>query len=269
MQTCLGARDRFQLVRFQTAPGERVRGHVHDTPHLFFLRAGDMEEDDGRNGAKLTSGGIRASTSDAAHSIVFGEAGADCVGVHFSDPRLAAQVAHRAAQSAGDTSRFVHAKSIGDLSANLLDHAMSPETILMAELDILELLASLGDEEPDRPDWLEAAHGLLRDPLQEITDISDIARAVGVSREHLARKYRCAYGTTLSASRRTVALTRSMMLMKKFDIPLVDVAGMSGFYDQAHLTNALKASTGRSPGQMRAHLTGRSQFSKTGPAPVH
>lgn len=259
LQTFSGARSKFQLVQFHAGPGEVFRGHSHDKPHLFFLRDGDMEEDNGDHGATLKAGGVRASRAGVAHSLRFGSGGADCIAIHFNDGKLGAEVERRA----GHANEFVHDNVVRQSSCALFDHMSSPETILLAELDILEMLASFENKDQDLPDWLQASHKLVRERVPGSTSVGALAREVGVSREHLARTYKKAFGATLNQTRRAVALTRATSLLKEFDISLADVAGEAGFFDQAHLCNALRAATGHSPTAMREHLTGRSQICKT------
>lgn len=260
MQPTLAIQHRYRIARFEADAREIVRNHTHRSPHLFFLLSGSMTQDDGRHGTVVRPGTVRASASGARHAIDFGDSGAQCVTLHFFDRTMAALVTREAATGHS----FSKVEEARALSCSLVDHASSPETELLADLDFYELMAAMATGEVhERPVWLKEAKALIMDNAALSPPIDDVARQLGVSREHLTRRYRKAYGVTPVQARTMSALTRAMCLMARSDIPLADAAGEAGFYDQAHFSNALKKATGRSPLEMRGHIAGASHFSKT------
>lgn len=85
-------------------------------------------------------------------------------------------------------------------------------------------------------DFLESSIG-------EAITLDDVARIAGVSRFHVIRLFRQAYGLTPFAYRRMVRLRRARELLRE-GLRAVDVAYEVGFSDQSHLCNALRSEGG-------------------------
>ena len=82
--------------------------------------------------------------------------------------------------------------------------------------------------------------------------LDDIARAAGVSRFHVIRLFRRAYGMTPFQYRRRLRLQRAEELLRA-GLRAVDVAFEVGFADQSHMCAAMRsrrrvAYAGASPG---------------------
>jgi AraC-like DNA-binding protein len=96
-----------------------------------------------------------------------------------------------------------------------------------------------------------------RQLLAEHTNLGldDLARAAGVSAYHLSRTFRRVTGLTLSHYRIRLRLRRAMERLAAGERDLAGLAADLGFADQAHLTRALRAETGTTPGALRTLLT--------------
>lgn len=104
---------------------------------------------------------------------------------------------------------------------------------------------------------------LLGAQLATPVTISDIATALRMSPAHFARSFRRTLGVS---PYRFLLLWRSAHaqdLIAHTDLPLRDVALLSGHVDQSHLTHRLRATTGRTPGQVRRNS--QESTSPTGP----
>ncbi len=251
MQSHLGPNDRYRIVRFSAEAGEIHRRHIHDAPHLFFLLSGSMTEDDGDHGVCYKQNMLRASAGGVTHHVEFGQETSECVAIHFADGKMASRV--RDLAEGGIT--FKEMDGILNCGHRMIDHASRTETMLLADLDLREMMASMAVGSTDRhPEWLETARQTILCTESTPPAIDQVARMVGVSREHLARRFSRAYGVSPCRARKASALTRAMNLLMKSDIDLVDAAGEAGFYDQAHFSNAMKIETGHTPLSFRNHL---------------
>lgn len=129
-----------------------------------------------------------------------------------------------------------------------------------AERDLREAEALLAEQhratapaEADWPDLLARALG--RGPVR----IGDWARDHGLSAEHVARGFRQVFGAGPNAYGREVRARAALSQALTGPRPLAEIADACGFADQAHMTRAITALSGRPPGAWR-----RSNPFKTG-----
>jgi AraC family transcriptional regulator len=134
--------------------------------------------------------------------------------------------------------------------------ARSPDALHLEAL-ALELASeaeSPTQEAAHRPSWLDAAEHFIADRLDAPITVADIARAVDVHPVHLARGFRrwlaCSPGERLRQRR----LARAAHLMSLREADLGEVALLSGFCDQSHMTRVFSAAWGMAPGKYRRLL---------------
>ena len=127
---------------------------------------------------------------------------------------------------------------------------------LAEETAIAILAATAGKAQPGRT----ASRGdvtvrrvatMLLDRLADPPSLAEIAAEVGVSREHLIRRFASAHGMPPMAwaLQRRVARARTLL---RAGTPPAEVAASLGFADQAHLTRAFRNAMGTTPGRYRA-----------------
>lgn len=100
--------------------------------------------------------------------------------------------------------------------------------------------------EADLPDLV--AHSLTADPSLPVTHL---AAQHSVSRETIWRHFTAAYGTDLAAFRAEARARNAWRRISTTRTPLVAIAAETGFSDQAHMSRAVKALTGATPGHWR------------------
>jgi AraC-like DNA-binding protein len=85
--------------------------------------------------------------------------------------------------------------------------------------------------------------------------IAQWASSKGLTREHVSRYFRCAYGATPTQFRFELLARAAWLQVTGSSDPLSKIAAQLGFADQAHMTRAVKALTGTPPAQWRtSHL---------------
>jgi len=115
-----------------------------------------------------------------------------------------------------------------------------------------------GDELPHPPEPVaralerlrEAWRGELWGPLS----ISALARAAGVSREHLARSFQRHFGASPREAQLALRLDRSAHLLARTDLPINEIARLCGFCDQFHFSRRFRSAYGFSPRPFRKRI---------------
>jgi AraC family transcriptional regulator len=106
------------------------------------------------------------------------------------------------------------------------------------------------------PLWAVRARDLIHDRFRTDVPISAIAAEVGVHPAHLARTFKRCFGSSIGAHVRELRIEYAKQLLRDSSLPLADVSSEAGFYDQSHLTNALRRASHLTPRQYRALLGG-------------
>jgi len=124
-------------------------------------------------------------------------------------------------------------------------------------LELIALIARsrrLGPIAGRAPDWVRRAHELLHESLATRLSLSGIAGEVGVHPATLARGYRRAYGCSLGEMQRRLRLELAARLLAATGLSAAEIAQLTGFFDQSHLTNSFRRHFGTSPLRYRSAL---------------
>ncbi|HJP89549.1 MAG TPA: AraC family transcriptional regulator [Candidatus Limnocylindrales bacterium] len=132
---------------------------------------------------------------------------------------------------------------------------VSPLAIEAAALELVARMArSVGLER--HPAWLDRAREVLNDRYADSLSLDDIADAVGVEPERLARGFRRAYGESLGDYLRRIRVNAAAARLASTDEPIANVAGEVGFADQSHLTRWFARYLQTTPGKYRGATRG-------------
>jgi AraC family transcriptional regulator len=127
---------------------------------------------------------------------------------------------------------------------------VSPLAIEAAALELVARIArSIGLER--HPSWVGKAREVLNDRYADPLSLDDIADAVGVEPERLARGFRRAFGESLGDYLRRIRVNAAARLLASTDEPISRVAGEVGFADQSHLTRWFARYLETTPGRYR------------------
>jgi AraC family transcriptional regulator len=123
----------------------------------------------------------------------------------------------------------------------------------------LELLAEISRRpaptaERRPPRWLRQARDLLRARFAENVSLEEIARAVEISPDHLARVFRQQYRCTVGDYLRQLRLDFACNELATSETPLVEIALAAGFVDQSHLTNTFRRRMSMTPADFRKNF---------------
>jgi AraC-like DNA-binding protein len=209
------------------APTLEIARHQHETAYATLVIAGSYEEAGDSGRFHVTGGDVLVHAAFSCHHDRISRAGTLVLDLplpldgrdwpargRLSDPDLIIRVASRDRQEA----------------TGLLSEGFAPDAARNAELP--DLLACDLSIDP----------GLALGPW---------AIRHGVARETAWRQFRVAYGVDAATYRSEARTRRAWGRIVQTTRPLAEVAADAGFSDQSHMTRAVKALTGRSPGAWR------------------
>lgn len=115
-----------------------------------------------------------------------------------------------------------------------------------------------GDEAPPPPPAVGRALLRLREAWGGETwsplSIAALARAAGVSREHLTRAFSAHFGASPREAQIALRLDRAAHLLVRTGLPIAEVARLCGFADQFHFSRRFRAAYGASPRAFRRRV---------------
>ena len=239
---------------FAIPPHTRFRGHVHEDVHICAVLAGGFVEKCGKEWVQAPAGTVRVSAA-ARHDIDFAASGARCLVLQPAARDLPVPGALRFFANDPWLSRLVH--RLGQALAGTIgrerDGSIGRSPLELEDL-ATEFLAQVARRLDGRcappPPWLERVRDRVHDAPAPLC-VKDVAAEVGVHRVHLARVFREHYGTSVTETMRRVRLERALRLLAVSRLSLAGVAAASGFADQSHLTRAVRAVLGTTPGEFR------------------
>jgi AraC-like DNA-binding protein len=227
-----------------TPNGHECRGsqvhiphHCHDRAYAALILSGSYEESGSRGRFRVGPGDVLLHDAFDAHLDRFQSGGARIF------------------------SLWMKAWPSGISIARVAD----PDAIVrIAERDAVEaavvLLAELRRRLAVHYDWPDIlANDLLSEPDWRL---DHWARKISLAPATVSRGFRKVFGITPAAFRWGARTRRAFRMIKGSDLPFAAVAATTGFADQAHMSRAVRALTGATPGSWR-----RSNSFKTEAAP--
>lgn len=111
---------------------------------------------------------------------------------------------------------------------------------------------------PSPPDaWLHLARALLDDSCAEPLPLERVAGRLGVSRYHLIRAFRRAWGVTPHQYRTVRRIERAKTLLASSDLTVTEICLSVGFQSPGSFSALFRRATGRSPRSYRAYAQRR------------
>lgn len=218
--------------------GARQERHFHTHGQVSFLLCGEMEECIGRRPFEVLHPSVCVKPAGTEHHDRWGRRGVLMLSLRLED--LEADV------SALPVERWCPASA--DALRPLVRAAQTGAAFDLVSAD---LLACAVPDAPDKavPSWL----GRVREEAREAPhfSIAEAAASAGVHRVHLSRAFARHFGLPLSIYRQHVQVARAVEAAVREGDPLAAVADAAGFADQSHMTRAIRAATGVSPGRLR------------------
>ena len=119
-------------------------------------------------------------------------------------------------------------------------------------LRIMQMLGAKIRISNSRTDKMKRVRDYINDNLDKSLSLGDLSNAAGLSIFHFARQFKAETGQTPHEYVQKTRVQRAVHLLRRGELPLSMVALACGFSSQAHMTKAVKAATGITPGQHRS-----------------
>ena len=225
-------------------PHTCIPRHRHDHAYAALVLAGSYEECGSRGRFRVGAGDVLLHDPFDAHLDRFTASGAQILNLPLESfatgPRLG---------------RVADADAIARLAERDVAHA---HALLCAELRPIECIhddwpALLAEDLLGNPDWL----------------LGEWARDHALATATVSRGFGKVFGLTPAQFRREARARRALTLLSAGEEPLAAVAAAAGFADQAHMSRAIRALTGRPPGDWRRSNRFKTAGARDRPNPMH
>lgn len=104
---------------------------------------------------------------------------------------------------------------------------------------------------PPPTSTVERTRALIAASLGDSLSLDDLAEEAGVSRSHLARRFRAETGLSPHRYKSVQRIEKAKQMLRESDMTLVDIAIELGFCSQSHFTQAFRAMVGMTPRRFR------------------
>ena len=244
----------FSVRHYRFPAGWRIPHHEHRLPALVVPLTGCFRGHARRDAFEPAPGELLAVPPAAVHHEEIGPRGAAALLVTVTEGRM---------DSLSGSSLFEGFHRFRGPRIKLLTNKVArelrsrdPLSKLGLESALLELIV-VAQRQPIPADnrrarWLSRVRDILDEHFDRPFDVSCLARRSGVSRAHLTRSFRLAYGCSIGEYVRRRRLQRATELLETSDLPLADVALTCGFYDQSHLCRHFRRHLGMTPSAWRS-----------------
>lgn len=251
----------FNLTETLHPPGYTIPKHSHDQATFYILLQGSLTEFCGSRVEECRALEMMFTPAHELHSNLFHKSGGRCFVLELPEARL--EQLNRRHEFLGRSARF-RGSLLSWLMLKLHQEfcqvdEVSPLAIEGLAMEILSEIfrgAKRGSEARP-PQWLARARGIIRGRYAESFTLSEIAAAVGVHPNHLARAFRQFFHCTVGDYVRRLRIEEAMRYLYESSLSLTEIAMAVGFSDQSHFSRLFKAHTGLTPTQFRARLRSR------------
>lgn len=236
----------FSIAQVRHEAGAHYARHAHERAYLAFVQQGSHQDEVGRDRGVAQSATVVVMPSGVAHANRIGGEGVRMLLVTL-EPTLR-ELARLPARW-----RVLHGGPAARVFLRLRQTLAFPAESERATIE--ELLLELVDTvaaTPERikdgaPNCVRTARTMLDDGAFEPLRLSELARAAHVDAAYLSRAFRRAEGCTMGEYRRRLRTRKAARLLGKCQMPLAEVAFVTGFADQSHLSRVFKAEFGVTP----------------------
>lgn len=239
-------------------PCAQVPMHTHENATIVQILSGQYRETFRGACAPLPPLTVITKPPGEKHANDIGTQGACCLVIELPDKKLreldgvARPCEAPLVHSSGPASH-IGLRIVGELRQ---PDALTPFALEAAALQLLVALSRHRPREYRRePAWMKIVRELLHEGRPDRLRLSDLASVVGVHPVHLAKTFRQIQGCTIGQYARKLQLDRATHMLSSTNIPPSEVAVAAGFYDQSHMSRAIRRETGLTATQIREATT--------------
>jgi len=232
----------FVVTEVNYRGGEVLPRHFHDHAFLSFASRGSFEETLRSRALRCETFDVIARPAGEVHSNRYDAGGTSCVLVDLPDRFAAMPIGAALPRAVGLPLAMRVTRELGDADD------VSP---LIVEGLILELLGCTLRPAKRGARWLTVARDFIHANASQPMTTRDVASAAGVHPVTLTRAFRATFSCTPGEYLRRVRIENAIDALTNSDASIAEIAAANGFYDQSHLTNALRRATRMTPAGYR------------------
>jgi len=232
-------------------PGLELPRHEHPLPTIAVVLRGGFAGTYGTTELECEPMTVVVEPAGASHANRFGASPTRVLAVSLGP------MSSPAVESVARSSRFLRDGYAAGLAQQADAELQRPDALtpLAVEGLGLELVTRLARLPADagQPAWLREARDLLHERYAESLRLADVAIAVGVEPDRLARAFRRTYHEPMAAFVRRLRVNAAAELLAgRSEATIAAIAADVGFADQSHLTRCFVRTMGTTPARYRA-----------------
>jgi len=240
-----------RLTSMSFPPRLELPRHSHPQPTIAVVLRGGFAGRYGTTDRDCSPMTLLVEPAGASHTNRFGDVATTVLTLSLGS------AAPSSLDSVGREPRFTRDVYSAGLASQADTELRRPDelTSLAVEGLALELVTRLARTPAERgvPGWLNDARDLLHERYAESLRMGDVASAVGVEPDRLARAFRRVYREPLAAYMRRLRVRAAAdLLVLDQDTTIAAIAAEVGFADQSHLTRCFLRTIGTTPARYRA-----------------
>lgn len=226
---------------------ELQRLHAHAEPRLSFLLAGELSETIEGRAFDIVGCSVGYKPTGARHEDRWGVNGALVLTLRMREAALLIPCETRPGWSPVSDRRAL--RELISLGFAAPDDAHFEESVV----DLAALLPTAPPASQTIRPWVSQARDQIREEPGAM-NVCAVAAQAGVHRTHFSRAFRQHYGLSPSEFRQRVRVARAISELAKSEAPLSAVAADAGFFDEAHMSRAIRSAVHLPPGRLRSAL---------------
>lgn len=229
------------------SPGKQIPEHRHDWPNLTIHELGACDERFDGGECRISGPAVILHPAGCSHADSVHSTGLVTTGILFDPDWLK----HAGLQATFDGPIcWIGGRASAaarHLAREWRSGSASEDTLARATARFLN--CATAEQLPARPHWFDKARTALSLDVPPTT--ASLAKDLGLNPAWLARAYRAAVGEGVQDTLRRKRVERALSLLRETRVALAEVAAMSGFSDQSHMTRDLRALIGQTPVEVR------------------
>lgn len=251
--------DGWEITETFHRQGSVAEWHEHDAPHFCLVVAGGLVDECRDTDRECGPGALLYFPARTPHRDRFLDGGARCL--NLRPPRGSAGSGGADPNRAGTPGDGSPGILLCEPRASWLASRLYDRIRIEAPRahprgrELADLLAARRADRPAEdtrpPAWLVRARELIEEGWTDDARLGTIAARVGVSRFHLARRFRERFGCSVGEYVHRLRVTHARHLLLSTDASLSEIAFATGFSDQSHFTRVFGRFAGTSPARYR------------------
>ncbi|MEZ5345516.1 MAG: AraC family transcriptional regulator [Pyrinomonadaceae bacterium] len=229
--------------------------HRHESASLSIIFNGKIREQAEGKDQTFVSSTLLVNPPDRSHAVSFSDRPVQILNVRFYGKFL---TRFSSLARVIESSKNCRSENIIRLGNKLVKETQQNDELsaIAIEAIVLELLVEVSRRGKRKSDpasslWLLKAKEFLHDNFSESVTLKKTADEVGVHPVHLARTFRRRFGCTIGEYVRTLRVEFAKKQMSATRKSLCEIALISGFSDQSHLSKTFKNLCGLTPNEYR------------------